>query len=119
MWVVLADTVLVLHLTYLAFVPLGGLFVLRWPRVVWVHLVAVAVAVVSITVRFDCPLTTWEQSLRRRGGSARTPMASSTITSRAASIRTATTGPCRSSSESASWVRTRWSFGAGAGRVGS
>ena len=34
----------------------------------WAHVAAVAVGLVSITVGFDCPLTTWEQSLRRRGG---------------------------------------------------
>ena len=64
----LADVVLITHLAYLAFIPLGGFLVLRWPRVMWPHLVAVAVGLVSITVGFDCPLTTWEQSLRRRGG---------------------------------------------------
>jgi hypothetical protein len=67
-WVWLADAVLAVHLAYLAFIPLGGFLTWRWPRSVWVHLAAVAVGVVSITVGFDCPLTTWEQSLRRRGG---------------------------------------------------
>jgi hypothetical protein len=68
MWVWFADAVLVLHLAYVAFIPLGGFLAWRWHRVVWLHLVAVAVGVVSITIGFDCPLTTWEQSLRRRGG---------------------------------------------------
>ena len=68
MYVALADAVLVVHLAYLAFIPLGGFLALRWPRVVWAHIAAVAVALVSITIGFDCPLTTWEQSLRRRGG---------------------------------------------------
>jgi hypothetical protein len=67
-FVLLADIVLALHIAYLAFVPTGGWLALRWPRVVWPHLAAVAVAVVSITVGFDCPLTSWEQSLRTRGG---------------------------------------------------
>ena len=68
MWVWLADAIVVVHLVYLAFIPLGGLLAWRWPRVIWAHLAAVAIAAVSITVGFDCPLTTWEQSLRRRGG---------------------------------------------------
>jgi hypothetical protein len=67
-WVWLADVIVVIHLAYLAFVPLGGLVAWRWPRVIWAHLAAVAIGVFSITVGFDCPLTTWEQSLRRRGG---------------------------------------------------
>ena len=66
--VALADVVLAAHLAYLAFIPAGGFLALRWPRLVWVHALAVAVAFVSITVHFDCPLTSWEQSLRRRGG---------------------------------------------------
>ena len=57
-----------MHLGYLASIPLGGFIAWRWPRVIWAHLAAVAIGVVSITVGFDCPLTTWEQSLRRRGG---------------------------------------------------
>jgi hypothetical protein len=64
----LADAVVVVHLAYLAFLPLGGLLAWRWSRAVWAHLAAVAIGVVSITVGFDCPFTTWEQSLRRRGG---------------------------------------------------
>jgi hypothetical protein len=67
-WVGLADTILVVHLAYIAFIPLGGVLVWRWPRVVWAHLAAVAIGIASITIGFDCPLTTWEQSLRRRGG---------------------------------------------------
>jgi hypothetical protein len=64
----LADAVVVVHLAYLAFIPVGGMLAVRWRRVVWPHLVAVAVGVASITVGFDCPLTTWEQWLRRHGG---------------------------------------------------
>jgi hypothetical protein len=67
-YVWLADAVLVLHLAFLAFIMFGGFVAWRWPRVIWAHLVAVAIGVVSITIGFDCPFTTWEQSLRRRGG---------------------------------------------------
>jgi hypothetical protein len=67
-WIALADVIVVVHLAYLVFIPTGGFLAWRWPRVVWAHLAAVALAVVSVTVHFDCPLTTWEQSLRRRGG---------------------------------------------------
>jgi hypothetical protein len=67
-WVGLADLVLVAHLAYLAFLPTGGFLAWRWPKILPLHVVAVAVALVSITVGFDCPLTSWEQSLRRHGG---------------------------------------------------
>jgi hypothetical protein len=35
---VLADLVLVVHLGFVLFVALGGLLVLRWPRLAWIHL---------------------------------------------------------------------------------
>ncbi len=66
--VALADLVLVVHLAYVAYLPLGGFLAWRWPRTIWLHVACVLVGLVSITVHFDCPLTTWEQSLRRRGG---------------------------------------------------
>jgi hypothetical protein len=68
MWILVADVILVVHLAYIAFVPLGGFLALRWPHIAWAHAAAVIVGVVSITVGFDCPLTTWEQSARRHGG---------------------------------------------------
>ena len=38
----LADLILLVHLTFVAFVVLGGLLVLRWPKVGWAHLPAAA-----------------------------------------------------------------------------
>ena len=67
-YVLLADTILILHLAYILFIPLGGFLAWRWRWLVGPHLAAIAVGLISITLTFDCPLTTWEQSLRRRGG---------------------------------------------------
>jgi Protein of Unknown function (DUF2784) len=64
----LADVVVAAHLAYLAFIPFGGFFAWRWRRMIGVHLVAVAIGLVSITIGFECPLTSWEKSLRERGG---------------------------------------------------
>ena len=58
----------VVHLAFLAFIPSGGFLAIRWPRLMWPHLACVAIGLVSITIGFDCPLTSWEQTLRRRGG---------------------------------------------------
>ena len=64
----LADAVVLLHLAFVFFVFLGGLLVLRRPRLLWVHLPAVAWgAWVEFTGRV-CPLTPLENWLRRRGG---------------------------------------------------
>ena len=42
LWRFLADLILVVHAAFVAFVILGGLAVLRWPAMAWVHLPAVA-----------------------------------------------------------------------------
>jgi hypothetical protein len=67
-WIGLADLVLLAHLAYLAFLPIGGFLAWRWPKVLPFHVAAVVVGLISVTVGFDCPLTSWEQSFRRRGG---------------------------------------------------
>jgi hypothetical protein len=67
---ILADAVLVAHLAFVLFVGLGGLLVLRWPRLAWVHLPALAWgAWIELSGRI-CPLTPLEVTLRERGGEA-------------------------------------------------
>src|SRR4029453_4375483 len=64
----LADTVLVVHLVFIAFVGLGGLLVLRWPRLAWLHLPAVAWGAWTDFSGRIRPLTPLEVDLRARGG---------------------------------------------------
>ena len=65
---VLADAVVLLHLAFVAFVVLGGMLVLRWPRVAWLHLPAAAWgAFVELYLHY-CPLTPLENRLREQGG---------------------------------------------------
>lgn len=66
----LADVVLVAHLAFVAFVVLGGLLALRWPRAAWVHLPVALYGVAIELVGFVCPLTPLENRLRRLGGEA-------------------------------------------------
>ena len=68
MWTFLADVVWAVHVGFLVFLPAGGFLAWRWRWIVWPHLVAIVVGLVSITINFDCPLTTWEQDFRRRAG---------------------------------------------------
>lgn len=63
-----ADVVLVAHAAFVVFVVLGGLLVLRWPRVAWLHLPAVAWGAWIEATGGVCPLTPLEDSLRRRAG---------------------------------------------------
>ena len=66
----LADAVLVVHLAFVLFVVLGGLLVLRWPRLAWIHVPVALYGVAIEFVGFICPLTPLENSLRRLGGEA-------------------------------------------------
>jgi len=66
----LADALLVVHLAFVAFVVLGGLLVLRWPRLAWIHLPAALWGALIEFAGFVCPLTPLEVGLRRLGGEA-------------------------------------------------
>lgn len=66
----LADLVVLAHLTFVIFVLAGGVAVLRWPRLAWLHLPAVAWAVVVECAGWVCPLTPVENALRRSAGDA-------------------------------------------------
>lgn len=65
-----ADSVLVFHFLFIVFVLGGGLLVLRWPRLLWLHLPAVLWAVVVESMGWICPLTPWENELRAMAGGA-------------------------------------------------
>ena len=65
-----ADLLVVAHALFVVFVVLGGLLVLRWPRLAWLHL---PVAVWGALIEFSgwiCPLTPLENRFRRAGGEA-------------------------------------------------
>lgn len=63
-----ADLVLALHFGFILFVVLGGLLVVRYGWMVFVHLPAAFWgAYVEISGRI-CPLTIWENSFRRGAG---------------------------------------------------
>jgi len=66
----LADLVLVIHLAFALFVVLGGLLVLRWPRLALLHVPAAAWGVLIEYSGWICPLTPLENSFRVRGGEA-------------------------------------------------
>jgi hypothetical protein len=67
---VMADLVLVAHVTFVAFVVLGGLLALRWPRAAWVHVPCALWGAWVELAGWVCPLTPLENSLRRAAGEA-------------------------------------------------
>ena len=52
----------------MVFVVLGGLLVLRWPRLVWLHAPAAVWGVLIEYGNWICPLTPVENYLRERAG---------------------------------------------------
>jgi len=66
--VLAADVLVVLHLAFVIFVVTGGLLVLRWPRLAWVHVPVALWGAAIALVGWICPLTPLENWLRVRGG---------------------------------------------------
>ena len=64
----LADAVVVLHAAFVAFVVAGGLLVLRYRRIAWLHVPAVAWAAFIEMSGGVCPLTPLENALRGAAG---------------------------------------------------
>ncbi|MGQ1784992.1 DUF2784 domain-containing protein [Saccharicrinis sp. GN24d3] len=65
---VLADIIFMLHLFFIVFVVLGGILVLRWEKLVWVHIPLALWGVIVEWGNFICPLTPLENKLRELGG---------------------------------------------------
>jgi hypothetical protein len=70
MYRLLADLVLILHLAFVVFVLCGGLFVLKWRWIAWLHLPAAFWGAVVEFTGWICPLTPLENWLRAQGGEA-------------------------------------------------
>ncbi len=60
----LADIVVLIHFLFIVFVLAGGMLLLRWPRLVWLHLPAIIWGVFIEVSRGVCPLTPLENYLR-------------------------------------------------------
>jgi hypothetical protein len=65
----MADLVVAVHFLFVLFVVLGGLLVLRWPRVAYLHIPAAIWGAAIELAGGICPLTPLENSLRRQAGS--------------------------------------------------
>jgi cytochrome b subunit of formate dehydrogenase len=64
----LVDGLLVLHGGFVLFVVAGGLLVLRWPRLAWLHAPAGLWGALIEFAGFTCPLTPLENAWRRAAG---------------------------------------------------
>lgn len=65
-----ADLLVAVHFAFILFVILGGLLVLRWRWMVWLHLPAAAWGALIEFMSWPCPLTPLENRLRVAAGQA-------------------------------------------------
>ena len=68
MYPLLANLVLIVHLAFVVFVLCGGLLVLRWQWIAWLHVPAIAWGAFVEFSDWICPLTPLENWLRAQGG---------------------------------------------------
>ncbi len=66
----LANLVVLIHLTFILFAVLGGILVFWRRRWAWVHIPALLWAVLIAFVGWVCPLTPLENWFRDRGGAS-------------------------------------------------
>ena len=59
-----ADILVTLHLAFIVFVMLGGMLLLKWPRLIFLHLPAVIWGTLVELQGWLCPLTPLEQHFR-------------------------------------------------------
>lgn len=71
MWYsLLADLIVLLHFAFVLFVLFGGLLTVKWPRVVWIHGLALLWGCMVEFTGTVCPLTPLENQLRMQSGEA-------------------------------------------------
>jgi Protein of Unknown function (DUF2784) len=73
MYSLLAYLALIVHLAFVIFVLCGGLLVLRWRRIAWLHLPAVVWGAFVEFSGWICPLTPLENWSREQGGETAYP----------------------------------------------
>src|ERR1700730_1858303 len=63
-----ATAIAILHFAFILFVPFGGLLVLRWHGLAWIHLPAAVWGAVIEFMHWNCPLTNVELWFLRHAG---------------------------------------------------
>jgi hypothetical protein len=69
-WSLLADSLVILHFAFTAFVICGGFLTWRWPRLALAHVPALAWGCWVEVTHSVCPLTPLENHFRHLGGKA-------------------------------------------------
>lgn len=65
-----ANAVALIHLAFIVFVIVGGVLLLRWPKLMWLHIPAAVWGALIEFAGWYCPLTSIENACLRRAGEA-------------------------------------------------
>jgi hypothetical protein len=65
---VFADLIVVIHFGFILFVIFGGFLVLKYHKLIWLHLPAVLWGALIEFLGWFCPLTNYENSMRKASG---------------------------------------------------
>ncbi len=68
MYLLLADLLVLIHFLFIVFVLLGGILLLKWKKLIWLHLLALLWGIFIQFSGWICPLTPLEIQLRRLAG---------------------------------------------------
>jgi hypothetical protein len=68
MHLLFAELIVILHLLFIVFAMFGGLLVIKWPRLVWLHIPIVGWGALTEFLGLICPLTPLEIWLRQQAG---------------------------------------------------
>jgi hypothetical protein len=65
---ILTSFVIIIHLSFIAYVILGGLLILRWKKSIFLHIPAIIWGSIVEYLNIICPLTPLENYFRRLAG---------------------------------------------------
>ena len=72
-YIIVVAVVVVAHFAFIGYLVVGGFVALRWPRTIFLHILAVVWGVGSLSLHLQCPLTDLERWARARAGIAPLP----------------------------------------------
>jgi hypothetical protein len=68
MYKLAANALALIHFAFILFVIFGGLLLLKWPKVMWLHVPAAVWGALIEFAGWYCPLTSMENAMLRRAG---------------------------------------------------
>jgi hypothetical protein len=73
LYIIVVAIVVAAHFAFIGYLMVGGFVALRWPRTIFLHLLAVIWGVGSLSLHLPCPLTDLERWARAHAGMAPLP----------------------------------------------